>query len=139
VNQVRQSLREAGIDGRSLRLELIGNAAMEQPERMAPLLKQLQDLDVRLSIDDFGTGYSSLNHLHRFSVDTLKIDPYFVGNMELDERNLSIVRTIVSLAHNLGMEVVAQGAETNAQVKLLKSMLCDCVQGFHFSRQGNRI
>jgi len=134
VSLVKETLRETGIEGRSLRLELTESVAMEKPDRMAPLLKELQELDVRLSIDDFGTGYSSLNYLHRFSVDTLKIDRYFIANMEVNERNLNIVRTIVSLAHNLGMEVVAEGAETSTQVNLLKTLECDCVQGFYFSR-----
>ncbi len=134
VDLVKQTLSETGVSGRNLRLELTESVAMEEPGRTSPLLRELQQLDVRLSIDDFGTGYSSLNHLHRFSVDTLKIDRYFVGNMEVNERNLNIVRTIVSLAHNLGMEVVAEGAETSAQIDLLRSMKCDCVQGYFFSR-----
>ena len=134
VSLVKQALRESGVEGRYLRLELTESVAMEDPERTAPLLRALQELDVRLSIDDFGTGYSSLNHLHRFSVDTLKIDRYFVSNMEVNERNLNIVRTIISLAHNMGMKVVAEGTETKAQVKLLHNMKCDCVQGYFFSR-----
>jgi diguanylate cyclase (GGDEF)-like protein len=134
VDLVKRTLRETGISGRNLRLELTESVAMEHPDRTAPLLRELQQLDVRLSIDDFGTGYSSLNHLHRFSVDTLKIDRYFVDTMEVSERNLNIVRTIVSLAHNLGMEVVAEGAETSAQVNLLKSLNSDFVQGYFFSK-----
>jgi EAL domain-containing protein (putative c-di-GMP-specific phosphodiesterase class I) len=98
------------------------------------MLASLQQLSVRLSIDDFGTGYSSLDYLHRFSVDTLKIDRYFVSNMGVDERNLNIVRTIVSLAHNLHMEVVAEGVETAEQVNLLIPMKCDSLQGYYFSR-----
>lgn len=133
-NLVRQTLQEAGIRGRNLRLELTESVAMEEPERIAPLLGELQQLGVRLSIDDFGTGYSSLEYLNRFSVDTLKIDRYFVSNMEVDERNLNIVRTIISLAHNLRMEVVAEGAETAAQINLLGTLNCDCVQGYYFSK-----
>jgi|SRR5271166_7855 len=134
VDQVKQTLMETGVSGRNLRLELTESVAMEDPGRTAPLLKQLQQLGVRLSIDDFGTGYSSLNHLQRFSLNTLKIDRYFVGNMEVNEKNMNIVRTIVSLAHNLGMEVVAEGAETHAQVNLLKSINCNYVQGYFFAK-----
>ncbi len=134
VDMVKQILTETGISGCHLRLELTESVAMECPDRTAPLLRELQELGVRLSIDDFGTGYSSLNHLQRFSVDTLKIDRYFVGNMEANEKNLNIVRTIISLAHNLGMEVVAEGAETSAQVNLLRSMKCRYVQGYFFSK-----
>lgn len=138
VELVKQVLSEAGISGRHLRLELTESVAMECPDRTAPLLRELQELDVRLSIDDFGTGYSSLKHLHRFSVDTLKIDRYFVGNMEVNEKNLNIVRTIISLAHNLGMDVVAEGAETSAQVNLLRSMKCKYVQGYFFAKPMER-
>jgi diguanylate cyclase (GGDEF)-like protein len=134
VDLVKRTLTETGVPGRNLRLELTESVAMEQPERTAPLLGELQQLGVRLSIDDFGTGYSSLNHLYRFSLNTLKIDRYFVSNMEAHEKNLNIVRTIISLAHNLGMDVVAEGAETSAQVNLLQNMQCDCVQGYFFSK-----
>jgi diguanylate cyclase (GGDEF)-like protein len=134
VEIVRQALSDSGIQGHSLRLELTESVAMEEPERMAPLLRELQKLGVRLSIDDFGTGYSSLSHLHRFSVDTLKVDRSFIKSMELNERSLDIVRTIVSLAHNMGMEVIAEGAETAMQASLLRGMKCDCVQGFFFSK-----
>lgn len=134
VNIIAGTLSDAGISGRSLRLELTESVAMEEPERAAPMLAQLQELGVRVSVDDFGTGYSSLNYLHRFSVDTLKIDCYFISNMGTDQRNANIVRTIVSLAHNLGMEVVAEGAETAEQVNLLTDMKCDAVQGYYFSR-----
>lgn len=134
LSMVRQTLEETGLDGKFLRLELSESIAMDTPERTAPVLAGLQELGVRLSIDDFGTGYSSLKHLHRFSVDTLKIDQYFVGNMEADERNLNIVRTIVSLAHNLQMEVVAEGAETSEQLNLLSGMTCDCAQGHIFAK-----
>jgi diguanylate cyclase (GGDEF)-like protein len=134
VDLVKQALTETGLSGRKLRLELTESVAMEQPQRAAPLFRELQELGVRLSIDDFGTGYSSLAHLHRFCVDTLKIDRYFVGNMEANERNLNIVRTIVNLAGNLGMEVVAEGAETSLQVDLLRNMGCKYVQGYFFSK-----
>jgi diguanylate cyclase (GGDEF)-like protein len=133
VGTVECALREAGIDGRSLRLELTESMTMEDPKRTSFILAQLQQLGVRLSIGNFGTGSSSLNYLHHFSVDTLKIDLYFVGNMALEERNLNIVRTIVSLAHNLHMKVVAEGVETTEQVNLLMGMNCDSVQGYYFS------
>jgi EAL domain-containing protein (putative c-di-GMP-specific phosphodiesterase class I) len=134
VAMVQQALQETGIEGRCLRLELTESVAMTEPDCMDPLLNELQELGVRLSIDDFGTGHSSLSHLHRFSVDTLKIDRGFVTSMELSEKSLNIVRTIVSLAHNMGMQAVAEGAETIAQVRLLKSMKCDSVQGFFYSQ-----
>jgi diguanylate cyclase (GGDEF)-like protein len=134
LDLVKQTLRETKIDALSLHLELTESLTMEEPERIIPLLKEMQNINVKISIDDFGTGYSSLSHLHRFSVDTLKIDRSFVSNMEVNNRNLDIVRTIVSLAHNLGMKVIAEGVETITQANSLKSMSCDFVQGYFFSR-----
>jgi diguanylate cyclase (GGDEF)-like protein len=133
VSTIESALRQAGINGHNLRLELTESMTMEDPKRTAAIFTQLQQLGVRLSIDNFGTGSSSLNYLHHFSADTLKIDLYFVGNMGLEERNLNIVRTIVGLAHNLRMKVVAEGVETSEQVNLLMGMDCDSVQGYYFS------
>jgi diguanylate cyclase (GGDEF)-like protein len=133
VSTIECALREAGISGHNLRLELSESMTMEDPKRTASIFAQLQQLGVCLSIDNFGTGSSSLNYLHHFPADTLKIDLFFVGKMGLEERNLNIVRTIVSLAHNLRMKVVAEGVETSEQVNLLMGMNCDSVQGYYFS------
>jgi diguanylate cyclase (GGDEF)-like protein len=132
VNLVAQSLNDSGIEGCCLCLELTESVAMKDAERTRRMLDDLRHLGVRLSIDDFGTGYSSLDHLYRFPVETLKIDRCFISNMGLGMRNQNIVRTIISMAHNLQMKVVAEGAETAEQVALLKNMQCDCVQGFYY-------
>lgn len=129
---VARSLNDACLEGSCLCLELTEGVAMDDAERTSRMLEDLRRLGVRLSIDDFGTGYSSLNYLHRFPVETLKIDRSFVGNMDQDVRNQNIVRAIISLAHNLRMKVVAEGAETAEQVALLAEMKCDYVQGFYF-------
>jgi len=89
---------------------------------------------VRLSIDDFGSGYSSLDQLHRLSADTLKVDRHFVAHMTANDRNRKIVNTIITLGHNLQMNVIVEGAETTEQLALLDGMACDCVQGYVFSR-----
>jgi EAL domain-containing protein (putative c-di-GMP-specific phosphodiesterase class I) len=105
---------------------------MDDFESAADLLFQLRALGVRLSIDDFGTGYSSLTYLHRFPIDTLKIDRSFV--MRMDKDNVEIVRTILSLAENLGMDVVAEGVETQEQMALLRDLNCQNGQGYLFSK-----
>jgi EAL domain-containing protein (putative c-di-GMP-specific phosphodiesterase class I) len=108
---------------------------MDDFESAAAMLFQLRALGVRLSIDDFGTGYSSLTYLHRFPIDTLKIDRSFID--VLDKDNCEIVRTILSLAENLRMDVVAEGVETQEQMALLRSLACQSGQGFFFSKPMN--
>ena len=107
---------------------------MENAEQTIKMLTQLKELGLQLSIDDFGTGYSSLSYLHRFPIDTLKIDRSFVSTMAQGSENGEIVRTIIALANNLGMDVVAEGIETIDQLHQLKTLKCEYGQGFLFSR-----
>jgi EAL domain-containing protein (putative c-di-GMP-specific phosphodiesterase class I) len=93
---------------------------------------------LHVGIDDFGTGYSSLSYLHRFPIDTLKIDRSFVNRLDQDEENSQIVQTIVSLAHHLKMDVIAEGVETAAQQARLTELACEYGQGFYFSRPVER-
>jgi EAL domain-containing protein (putative c-di-GMP-specific phosphodiesterase class I) len=116
-----------------LKLEITESVFSDNIEAAVGLLTQLRELGVQLSIDDFGTGYSSLSYLQRFPIDTLKIDRSFVTQMMENEENLAIVRTIVALAQNLGMDVVAEGVETEDQLKLLRKLECENGQGFLFS------
>ncbi len=134
VERIEEVLRETGLDARSLKLEITENLVMESIESATALMHRLRALGVRLSIDDFGTGYSSLSYLHRFPIDTLKIDRSFVADMSGNNENSEIVRTILMLARNLGMDVVAEGVETHEQLSLLRESFCEYGQGFFFCK-----
>ncbi len=134
IEQVRLILEETKLDPRSLKLEITESVVMDNIDTATEMLRQLRALGVQLSIDDFGTGYSSLSYLHRFPIDTLKIDRSFVMQMVDNNENIEIVRTIVMLAQNLGMDVVAEGVETKEQLALLRKLGCENGQGYFFSR-----
>jgi len=134
IETIRAVVAETGIDPHCLKLEITESVVMENPEAATLMFKQVRALGVQLSIDDFGTGYSSLSYLHRFPVNYLKIDKSFVGRMTEESDNSEIVRTIITLARNLGLEVIAEGVETEHQNKKLKALGCDFGQGYFFSR-----
>ncbi|HEX8473670.1 MAG TPA: EAL domain-containing protein [Pyrinomonadaceae bacterium] len=134
INEIAYILNETKLDAHSLKLEITESAVMENIETATGMLKQLRALGVQLSIDDFGTGYSSLSYLHRFPIDTLKIDRSFITQMSDNNENVEIVRTIVVLAQNLGMDVVAEGVETNEQLAILRKLGCQNGQGYFFSK-----
>src|SRR5205823_4666349 len=134
VTQIRDILEETHVEAKHLKLEITESCVMENADMAARLLKRLKALGVHLSIDDFGTGYSSLGYLHRFPVNTLKIDRSFVGRIGEAAENIEIVRTVVSLAENMGMEVVAEGVETLSQLSQLRKLNCQYGQGYLFSR-----
>jgi EAL domain-containing protein (putative c-di-GMP-specific phosphodiesterase class I) len=134
VERVEQILRETELDARHLKLEITENLVMESIETATRLMHRLRALGVQLAIDDFGTGYSSLSYLHRFPVTTLKVDRSFVMRMNDNNENTEIVRTILMLARNLGMDVVAEGVETNGQLRLLRESFCEYGQGYFFCK-----
>ena len=131
---VDHTLQEAQIDPNTLLLEITEGIIMEEPEAATAVLVSLRALGVRLPIDDFGTGYSSLAYLHRFPISSLKIDKSFVKNLDTGGEDEVIVRTIVNLAHNLNMDVIAEGIETETQLDRLKALGCEYGQGFLFSK-----
>jgi diguanylate cyclase (GGDEF)-like protein len=133
VGNISRVLAETQLDPHCLKLEITETVFSENIEAAIDLLKQLRKLGVQLSIDDFGTGYSSLSYLQHFPIDTLKIDRSFVSQMMEKDENIQIVRTIVSLGQNLGMDVVAEGVETEDQLALLRQLDCENGQGFLFS------
>ncbi|HWS86657.1 MAG TPA: EAL domain-containing protein [Pyrinomonadaceae bacterium] len=134
IEQISAALRESGLKAANLKLEITESMVMENFDTAIDMLMQLRGLGVGLSIDDFGTGYSSLSYLHRFPIDTLKIDRSFVTQMTDNSENAEIVRTIVTLARSLGMNVIAEGVETADQLRQLGELGCDYGQGYLFSR-----
>jgi diguanylate cyclase (GGDEF)-like protein/PAS domain S-box-containing protein len=134
IEKIEKILAETNLSPTSLKLEITESAMVENEEAASEMLRRLRMLGVGLSIDDFGTGYSSLSSLHRFPISTLKIDASFVRRMSGQNENTEIVRTIMSLADNLGMDVTAEGVETLEQVTKLRTFGCEKGQGFFFSR-----
>jgi diguanylate cyclase (GGDEF)-like protein len=134
IDKVKEILGETGLDPRRLGLDLTESVVMENADSTTVMLTQLTELHIHLSIDDFGTGYSSLSYLHRFPIEALKIDRSFIRRMGAQGENLEIVRTILTLAHSLGMTVVAEGVETAEQLRQLKDLGCEYAQGYLFSR-----
>jgi diguanylate cyclase (GGDEF)-like protein/PAS domain S-box-containing protein len=134
VDQVRSTLDRVGLEPNRLGLEITESVVMENAASSAEMLEQLRSIGVQLQIDDFGTGYSSLSYLHRFPIDTLKIDRSFVRTMLEDEKNVEIVRSIVTLAHELGMKVIAEGVETTEHLAKLRELGCERAQGHFFCK-----
>ena len=135
---ISEILSETGLDPKHLQLEITETIAMRDPEKASSVLAELKSLGVRLSVDDFGTGYSSLSRLQQFPVDSLKIDRAFISQMDSDVESHKIVQVIVMLAQTLGLATVAEGAETEEHVNLLKALDCGFAQGYYFSKPADR-
>ncbi len=134
VEQVARVLRETGLAPTCLNLEVTESVIIGDAAAAVATMRALRALGVNLHIDDFGTGYSSLSYLYQFPIDTLKIDRAFISGLGHDERSRSLVDNIVTLAHDLGLTVVAEGVETADQAALIESVGCERMQGFAFSR-----
>ena len=134
VDDVRRALDDSGLHGSRLELEITESSAMQNPEATTEVLTAVRALGVRISMDDFGTGYSSLSQLQRLRVDTLKIDQSFVRDITTDAGDAAIVTAVTTLAHSLGLQVVAEGVETDEQLAFLAERRCDRVQGYLMSR-----
>ncbi|NBD14768.1 MAG: EAL domain-containing protein [Cyanobacteria bacterium] len=134
VDSVQRILHETQFNPRRLKLEITESIIMYNIEGILKQLHALKALGIQISIDDFGTGYSSLSYLHRFPVDTLKIDQSFVHCIEENWDNSDITRTIVDLSHNLGMNVIAEGIETPFHLEFLRAIGCEYGQGYFFSK-----
>ena len=134
VDTVARVIDETGLRPGSLKLELTETLLMHHYEGAIQKMHHLRDMGIKLSIDDFGTGYSSLSHLHRFPIDFLKVDRSFVGRVGQDARESEIVKVIVGLGRNLGMQVIAEGVETSEQAGFLRDLECEYGQGYYFAR-----
>src|SRR5580692_6186104 len=134
VAEIEKLLRETELAPDTLRLEITESTVMVDPSAAVETLLQIKSLGVCLSIDDFGTGYSSLSYLHRFPLDTLKIDRSFTKAMGKDGDSMEIVRTILPMANSLRLNVVAEGVETAEQLAMLRKLRCEYAQGYYFSK-----
>ena len=134
INEMDLMLREFGVEGRHVKLEVTESAIMEHAQYAKEMLQQMKAQQLKLCIDDFGTGYSSMLYLRRYPFDTVKVDYSFVSKMEADDESLEIVRSIVTMAHNLKMDVVAEGVENHEQLARLRALKCEYGQGFFFAK-----
>lgn len=131
---VKNILEETGLEGSCLRLEIVERTLIENPEPAAALIKRFADLNVRFDIDDFGTGYSALNYLRHFPIKGLKIDGSFINALTFDKNNVAIVKTIIALGRDLGLDVIAEAIETVEQLDVFKDMKGEYAQGFYLFR-----
>lgn len=138
IDQIDHILVRTNCDSKNLKLEITESAIMDNPELATNALEKLKQREIQLSIDDFGTGYSSLSYLHRFPIDTLKIDRSFISRMGEQGENAEIVEAIITLAHHLNITVTAEGVETASQLAQLSKMGCEEVQGYFISKPLDR-
>ncbi|MEA5510714.1 EAL domain-containing protein [Crocosphaera sp. UHCC 0190] len=134
IQQIDETIAKTRLTPKNLKVEITESLLMENTTIATHLLTELKKRSIDICLDDFGTGYSSLSYLHRFPVDTLKIDRSFVNCIGKPEEKLEIIQSIITLAHNLNMDVVAEGIETQAQLDYLRSLDCDLGQGYFFNR-----
>ncbi|MBV8748189.1 MAG: EAL domain-containing protein, partial [Candidatus Eremiobacteraeota bacterium] len=134
VQKIREMLARSGLQAGEFEIEITESVAMSDAALSTQILEELGRAGVRLAVDDFGTGYSSLGYLRRFPLDSLKIDKSFVREILVEPDDATIVRTVIGMAHSLGLEVCAEGVETAEQLAFLRQERCDRVQGFLFGR-----
>jgi len=134
AERVQESLQKYGVPPELITFEVTESAAMEDPQASLRIFEKLSQINVSLSIDDFGTGYSSLSYLRKLPARQLKIDRSFVQDLEREEDARSIVKAVIKLSHALGLEVVAEGVETQGQQDILRELGCDQLQGFLYAK-----
>jgi len=134
IDKIRSALKETRLPPELLELELTESCLMSDPAQASALLREIRDVGVRIAIDDFGTGYSSLTYLHEFPLSALKIDKNFVQSVESNDRGGPISKMIIGLGQNLGLEVIAEGVETEVQLEYMREHGCDVAQGYLYAR-----
>lgn len=134
VNTIEKILKETGFNPACLKLEITESVILNNPETAAKVFSRLKDLNIKVQMDDFGTGYSSLGYVQQFPFDALKIHQSFIQSMCDNQRAMEIAKTIITMAHNMKMEVIAEGVETIAQLEEVRKLKCDYYQGFWFSK-----
>ncbi|KMN39624.1 bifunctional diguanylate cyclase/phosphodiesterase [Lysinibacillus sp. LK3] len=134
VDMVRSVIAETGIDPNLLEIEITEMSMLDYTEDLIDTIKQLRELGITISLDDFGTGYSSLNYLKKFPVDVLKIDRAFVRDIVPEKSGIAMISAMISLAHALNLQVVAEGVEEEAELNVLREHGCEYVQGYYFSK-----
>ncbi|WP_286233161.1 EAL domain-containing protein [Thalassotalea sediminis] len=134
VGMIAEILAETALPAKHLELEITEGTVMDSPQQAIDTMLQIRAMGIHLSLDDFGTGYSSLAYLKKFPLNTLKIDKAFVDDIEQSEQGRNMVATIVTIAHNLGLQVVAEGVETNQQLSFLSGLRCEQLQGYLYSK-----
>ncbi len=134
MKRINGIVKEQGIEPSALALEITENIFMGTEAGSREVLRNIKDMGVKIAIDDFGTGYSNLNYLRNYSVDELKIDQSFVRDITSDASDAAISSAIVALSKELGLSVIAEGVETEAQADFLRSKGCDQFQGYLYSR-----
>ncbi|MEL6931057.1 MAG: EAL domain-containing protein, partial [Cyanobacteria bacterium J06600_6] len=138
IPQIDRLLESLNLPGNNLKLEITESTLMENTSAVTRVLEQLKEREIKLCLDDFGTGYSSLSYLRYLPVDTVKIDRSFIGP-EINSTNYDIVRAIINLAHSLGLDVIAEGIETEDQLRILKDLGCEYGQGYLFAHPLNSV
>ena len=134
IDKIRSALRVTKLAPAFLELELTESSLMSDPAQAEALLREVREVGVRVAIDDFGTGYSSLTYLHDFPLNALKIDKNFVHGVDATERGGPIANMIVGLGKNLGLDVIAEGVESEGQLEYLREQGCDIAQGYLYAR-----
>ena len=132
INIIKDNLQEYNIDPRNLIVEITESVLLQNSQDTISILQEIKDLPIKIALDDFGTGYSSLSYLAAFNADTIKIDRSFILGCTLNESNLIIIKAIIAMGKSLGMNIIAEGIETEEQLELLRKMGVQEGQGFYF-------